>query len=484
MTDGFHWFETLGRRGGPRYIAVVEALSEAIQRGELRPGDRVPTQRELAKLIGVTPGTTARAYAIAAKRGLIAGETGRGTFVTDAATVPGLFNRTRYLESLNGGEARPAGPTAEGASLGDLALPNVPESHLAGALKTSLQRVAATLHLDTGRYHPYGVDLPLQHREIGARWLAAMGVDAPADRILLTSGAHAALMIILFSPNLQDMPILSPAVTYTGLRNIATVYGRRIIPLQVDEEGVRPDSVEAACRRGMGQLLFLQTAVDNPTGIVMPLHRREALARVARRFDLIVIEDNAALIALEEAIPPIASLIPERTFLISSTAKCLAASLSLGVVLTPPGWANQIGTSIRTLHLYPSLLTIAVLEQLMNEGAVGEIWRKNKALVARRGRLAVELLGSRHFRASPGSHYGWLSLPDGWHAEAFTTAARHEGVAVAGSQNFTLPGAADAPEGIRLSLTGARSDDDLLAYLAVLKELMGMDGGEGAPAGG
>src|ERR1041384_344739 len=75
------WNPELSRNEGPRYTAIVEAIAEDIEHGRLKPGDQMPTHRELATQLGVTTGTITRAYAEAARRGLLVGETGRGTFV-------------------------------------------------------------------------------------------------------------------------------------------------------------------------------------------------------------------------------------------------------------------------------------------------------------------------------------------------------------------------------------------------------------------
>ena len=65
----------------PRYVAIADAIARDTASGRLTPGSRLPTHRDLADLIGVTVGTVTRAYSEAARRGLISGEVGRGTFV-------------------------------------------------------------------------------------------------------------------------------------------------------------------------------------------------------------------------------------------------------------------------------------------------------------------------------------------------------------------------------------------------------------------
>ena len=70
--------------GKPRYAAIVDALADDIDTGRLKPGDQLPTQRELADRLEVSVGTITRAYAAAERRGLVRGEIGRGTFVAGA----------------------------------------------------------------------------------------------------------------------------------------------------------------------------------------------------------------------------------------------------------------------------------------------------------------------------------------------------------------------------------------------------------------
>src|SRR5689334_1191017 len=75
------WQPEITNLPGPRYIAIAEALAADVRTGQLAPGDRLPTHRDLAFKLGVTVGTVSRAYAEAERRGLIGGEVGRGTFV-------------------------------------------------------------------------------------------------------------------------------------------------------------------------------------------------------------------------------------------------------------------------------------------------------------------------------------------------------------------------------------------------------------------
>src|SRR5919107_6297593 len=103
------WNPDLSRYDGPRYVAIVEAIAEDVENGRLKPGAQMPTHRDLASRLGVNTGTITRAYAEAARRGLLVGETGRGAFVKGSAL----------------GDAFPAQAADDGDGLIDLSL-NVP----------------------------------------------------------------------------------------------------------------------------------------------------------------------------------------------------------------------------------------------------------------------------------------------------------------------------------------------------------------------
>ncbi|HEY6554427.1 MAG TPA: GntR family transcriptional regulator, partial [Vicinamibacteria bacterium] len=92
------WRPRLEGRAGPRYRAIAEAIAEDAARGRLLPGSRLPTHRELADRLGVTVGTVTRAYGEAARRGILTGEVGRGTFVRGGPVEPAAFRFASQAE--------------------------------------------------------------------------------------------------------------------------------------------------------------------------------------------------------------------------------------------------------------------------------------------------------------------------------------------------------------------------------------------------
>src|SRR5437867_8143076 len=82
------WLPDLSNYPGPRYRAIADALAADMQAGQLVPGTRLPTHRDLAYRLGVTVGTITRAYAEAQRLGLLEGHVGRGSFLAQPAPLP------------------------------------------------------------------------------------------------------------------------------------------------------------------------------------------------------------------------------------------------------------------------------------------------------------------------------------------------------------------------------------------------------------
>src|SRR5229473_8501298 len=169
------WLPDLDRFSGPRYRAIAEALAADIREGRLRPGERLPTHRDLAWRLGVTVGTVSRAYAEAERRGLIGGEVGRGTFV--------LPMRREWLVPREPAES------SESGSFIDLTLNYAITGSEAGSLSAALSRLSGHNDLDRMlRYQAHAggaVD-----REAAAEWLRTTGLATaqPESTIITNSG--------------------------------------------------------------------------------------------------------------------------------------------------------------------------------------------------------------------------------------------------------------------------------------------------------
>jgi len=165
--------------GTPLYVAIADALASDLADGRLRAGDRLPTHRALAANLGVNVMTVTRGYAEAARRGLVEGEVGRGTFVR----AQGRSAR-EFLEAP--GEARVV-DFHFNLPAGDPSILDVE-----GTLAELSAEPGTAARLTFSGYAAAGLE---EHREAGADWLARSGVDAAAERTLVTGGAQHAMTL-------------------------------------------------------------------------------------------------------------------------------------------------------------------------------------------------------------------------------------------------------------------------------------------------
>jgi DNA-binding transcriptional MocR family regulator len=420
------WHPRLDRRG-PLYTALAGAIAADVQAGRLRPGDRLPPQRDLADALGVTVTTVTRGYAEAERRGLVRGHVGRGTYVNPPAFAP---------------------PRVAAEGLVDLAtnalLPHVHASDLRASLAGLVAR-SAPEHLFN--YQPQG-GRP-EHRAALAAWLARGGVPADASNTMLTSGAQHAMAVALATLTAPGDVVLCESVTYTGMRSLAHHLHITAHAVAMDDEGLIPDALEDAALESGARIAYCMPTVQNPTGRIMSLGRRQEIARVAARTHLHIVEDDVYGY-LAAGVPSICALAPERTFYLSSLSKCLVPGVRVGVLRAPAGWIDRITGAVFATTVMGTPLDTAAAVAWLADGTVDRIidWKRQE--VKARQQIARATLGER-LTGSSLSQHAWLQLPARWPAEDYTREARQRGVLVTPGRDFAVA-RHDAPNAVRVCL--------------------------------
>jgi DNA-binding transcriptional MocR family regulator len=449
------WVPEIAGRSGPRYRALVDALTEEVAAGRLPEGTRLPPQRDLAYRLGVTLGTVSRAYALAAERGLVTGEVGRGTFVR-----------------------RPTAPTARANPVSDgvgelikLTVNAPPDPGYGAVIAERLAEITARpgATADLWGYTPkQGF---AEHRAAAARWLAGIGIDASPDQTIISGGAHQAIVIACAALARPGDTVLAEALTYAGICHVAERCGVRVHGLALDDEGVLPGALDAAGRNAGARLLIVNPTAHNPTTATMSLARREAVVALARRYDLIVIEDDVYGRLPEKRPPPLAALAPERTVHIGSASKSLAPGLRLGMLLSPPHLVQRLAEAQHDLFLTCPPLIAELFTHLVHDGTAEQLAARQRQEAAIRQRLARDVLGAQAYRSQPTSYHIWLPLPPPWRTSEFVATAAERGVAVDPATAFAID-QARAPHAVRVSLSAAANHDRLRRGLRILVDTL------------
>ncbi|MFZ1469497.1 MAG: PLP-dependent aminotransferase family protein [Paracoccaceae bacterium] len=459
MTDT-NWQPDLAQYPGPKYLGLSRALRDAIRSGQLAPGAQLPTVRDLAWRLHLTPGTVARAYQLATQEGVLAATVGRGTFV--AAQSPRLGpTQPLYQERITGGET----------GLIDLRPPHVPFVGQAEAFRATLRTMADNVDESWLDYTSQTGEAPLRAAIID--WLGdrILGQVGPED-VMLTTGGQNAIGLILACCLRGDRPtVLVEELAYPGFRYSARAARADVVGVEIDEDGMLPVALEAACRRHSAQILCLTTEAQNPTAGRMSHQRRAQLMDLARKFDLQVIEDDCYSV-VHSTLPSLRALAPERVWHIGSLSKTISAALRFGYVICPVGMGDAGRLSAQHSFYALSRPVAELVHGLLVSGAAAEIRSRVQAVFAERLQMMVNLLGGYDLRWQAGVPFGWLMLPQGWRVSSFTRMAEAGGVLVRPADEYALVGGR-APNAVRLAVAGHLPRDEFEAALTVLVRLLG-----------
>ncbi|WP_426954395.1 PLP-dependent aminotransferase family protein [Muricoccus radiodurans] len=450
------WVPQIEGVAGPIYLAVADAIGTAVAQGDLRAGERLPTHRALADALGVDLTTVTRAYAEARRRGLLQATVGRGTFVR-AGSPPRPKEEAEPERVVDLGMNLPPQPA-------DLPLQEVIARGMSALLARGAPDERLTYRAGSGTE---------AERAAGAAWLRPTLGLVDAERVVLSPGAQPALLAALGTMAGRGDVLLTDALTYPGIRGIAAALGLRLLGIAGDGEGMDPDALAAACRDTRPNVLYLTPTMHNPTAVTMPPERRRAIAEVARRNGLLILEDDAYGLLPSDPLPALASLAPEITFHIATVSKVLSPALRVAYLIAPDGRAARAASAaLRANVLMASPLLTGLMTGWIEDGTAGAIVSAIRRECAARQRIAREILPEGAFDAHPEGLHLWLRLPRRWDRLDFTAQLqRREGLALVPSDAFWV-GEDKPPDAVRVSIGAAHHQGALRSALRAVATVM------------
>jgi DNA-binding transcriptional MocR family regulator len=437
---------------GPRYLAIADAIAEAIRGGALTAGMRLPTHRDLAEALGVTVGTVTRGYAEAARRGLLRGETGRGTFVGGESPQILLCHNED-----------------DDPGVVDLSM-TLPLESLSPSLADALRAIAAAP--DAQRLLEYYPSRGrLADRQAGAQWLRGYGVDVPAEVVAVTVGGQNALAVVLSAMFRPGDAVAVEGITYPLIKTLARRFHLRLVPVEQDQGGMLPEALDEACRLQPVRGVYVMPGCQNPTTARMPDHRRHELADVARRRDLVILEDDAYAMVAGPGPAPLAALAPERTFFIASMSKGVAGGLRVAYLAAPPDHVRAVERAISDMVWMTPPLMAEIARRWIDDGTAERTLAVKRLEAARRSDLTRAMLSGLDICLQKTGYFAWLRLPEPWTSGDFARVAAQSGVLVTPDEAFVV-GRRSLPHAVRLSISGPADMEGLRRGLGVIKEIL------------
>lgn len=439
-----------------KYIGVVEALESDIKTRVVKPGDRLPPQRQIANELGIDLTTVTRAMNEASRRGLIEAQAGSGTFIAQTAFTH--YNALHLTEgkTLDLSMNNPPSPS-------DLRL----EQDIANTLIELSSSSSNPLHhlsYQETAGHP-------NDREAGEAWLAHKLEKVSADAILIASGAHSAIFSILSHLQRSGMKsVAAPELCYPGLRSIADHLHLEVHSVAMDESGIIPEDLERVIKKHRPEAFYFTPNIDNPTTATLTLERRLQLAELARAHKLKLIEDDPYYPFLDKPLPALYSLVPELTWHIATVSKCLSPSLRVAYVVAPElDDALSLAEEMRISSIMAPPLMSAVVARWIRTGHINEIANAIREENIKRQTLAASIFDTQKLHTHPAAPHFWLELPKAIRALDFSERASRIGVSVVPSTAFVST--RSRVQAVRVSLGGASDYPALRHGLSLLSEL-------------
>jgi GntR family transcriptional regulator/MocR family aminotransferase len=371
----------------PLYRQICEHMRAAIRAGQLRPGDRVPSARDLAAQFGTARGTVDAAYAILAGEGYLISRGAAGTVVStelDNRAVAGPASRQRPRSHA----APPRTHQLLPLQLGLPALDAFPRKLWSRLVARHARAIAPT----DMAYPGASGHLPL--REAIAGYLAtSRGVRCTAGQILITNGYQDALNLaagVLLRPG-DKVWVEDPG--YPPAAEALKAVGAALVPIRVDAEGLCVSEGLARARRA--RFAVVTPSHQSPLGVALSLPRRLAILSWASGAGAWIIEDDydSEFRYVGRPLPALKSLDrDERVLYAGSFSKVLYPGLRLGYLVVPESLIDVFTRSIRLRHLGHATLEQRVVGDFMAAGHFARHIKRMRALYgARRRTLAHNL---------------------------------------------------------------------------------------------
>ncbi|KKC24609.1 aminotransferase-like domain-containing protein [Sphingomonas sp. SRS2] len=426
------WLERLPDSPGPKYLAIADAIEQAVRTGALRPGERLPPQRALADRLGVDLTTVTRAYGMARDAGLIEGAGRLGSYVRNSAGLP--------LADLTGDNGMIMPPQPGSALLPEAIRTGMTKLLRAGGQSPLLQ------------YQPSGG--ALRDRQEAAIAFARRGITTGEEEVVVTAGGQNALHAIIGTMFAPGDIICAGRSTYPGLLALARRFGLHVRVVTGDGDGLDPDAIQAAALAG-AKAVYIVPTNDNPTSATLDIERRLWLAAIIRRHGLILIEDDAYGQLPAKPLPPLAALAPECTWHIASAAKIISPVLRVAHVRAPSAQAaRRLAGDIHETAIMAPPLNAALVTLWLRDGLFGELVAKVRAEGMARQRIAAPFLTGIDHAAHPEGYHIWLRLPQDADPAALAARLSPTGLSIVPGSAFAVD-PATAESALRISIGGA-----------------------------
>ena len=458
----------------PLYRQIAEQIKTQIGNGRLPANSRLPTVRGLARSLGVTRLTVQNAYAELQADGWIEATVGCGTFVSTAV-------QPMSPEPTVGQYLTPDGAISDMLAINQvIGVRSMAMAHADPALFPidAFWREMDDLRAEANQLLSYG---PIQGDIIlrleVCNLLKESGITAVPDDILITSGAMQSISLAAGTVAQPGDGVLVEQPTFLGVLNVLKAQKLRPLNIPMLPDGPDLAQLERLIVQERPRCYYTIANYHNPTGYTTSPAKRGVIMQLARRHDLLIIEDDIyGQLGFSGTTPPPLKAQDRdgRVLYFSSFSKMLMPGLRVGYLLMPPPWRTQLLTLRRATDLCGTGLLQRALAHFLRDGGLKKHLRHVLPIYrARRDALLESLTRWMptvvQWSQPQGGFSCWVTLPPDIQSGALYKQALAQGFAFTPGQAYQL--ADDSQDYLRLCF-GSLNPEGIAAGVKVLSSLI------------
>jgi DNA-binding transcriptional MocR family regulator len=333
---------------------------------------------------------------------------------------------------------------------------NVPTlSEQADLLRNALRDLATTGDIAALlRYQPHA-GRPHERAAV-AQHLERNGLAVSPHQVLIVNGAQHGLAVTVLGLLQPGDVVAVDALTYPGFKVLAHVHHLELAPLPAAGDGSDLDALQQLCTDRRVRAVYTIPTLHNPLGWVTTGAWRERLATIARKHDVLVIEDAAYAFLAEGPPPPVAAVLPESTIYVAGLSKSVATGIRFGFLTAPTQLVGRIERAIRATTWNTPAIVSAIATAWLEDGTVARLEAAKRNDAQHRNQIARDILGGFDVVGHPSSYFLWLPLPEDVRADQIASALLRERVCVSTAEPFATT--KDSPHALRLALGSVDTD--------------------------
>lgn len=381
----------------PVYIQLKDYLKEKIMKGHLLEHQKLPSTRELSKLLLVSRNTVLNAYADLEQEGIIYAIKGKGNFVGKVATLKAPSIKLKWKERLN-----KATLLADELDLmkqdihwekGMISFNSIAPEEKLFDVENFKRSFLTRMSLEGDIVLNYGYAKGYKPLiEYLLHYMEMKGVDISNKDILITNGFTEGLDILLSSLAKKSGCVICENPTHHAALKLFRLHGFDIHGIDMKDDGIDIEQVEKSLSEKEFDFAYLIPSYHNPTGIVTSSEKRAEIIKLFSQYQIPIVEDgfNEELRYSGSHLAPLMTFIGEgnNVIYISSFSKILFPGLRVGWILAEKELINCLESMKRARTIHTSTLDQAVLYQYLQDGYFEKYLKKAKFVYKKKYELA------------------------------------------------------------------------------------------------